>query len=87
MVYRVVSTKLTEEEHVKLLSICNKAGCTPSSLIKESIMRRINEEAIPKEKELAMEDLRRALKLRSEQKDKEKNISDSEVVKFLGIRN
>jgi len=43
MVYRVVSTKLTEEEHTKLLDICNKQGCTPSALIKDSIMKKINE--------------------------------------------
>jgi|GEM_PF-4873996 len=43
MVYRVVSTKLTEEEHTKLLDICNKDGCTPSALIKDAIMKKINE--------------------------------------------
>lgn len=43
MVYRVVSTKLTEEEHTRLLDICNKQGCTPSALIKDAIIKKINE--------------------------------------------
>ena len=38
MVYRVVSTKLTEEEHNRLLDICNRDGCTPSSYIKQSVL-------------------------------------------------
>lgn len=41
MVYRVVSTKLTEEEHSKLLDECAKQGCTPSSFVKNSIMEKI----------------------------------------------
>ena len=42
MVYKVVSTKLTEEEHSKFLDTCNQEGLTPSALIKESIMMRID---------------------------------------------
>lgn len=38
MVYRVVSTKLTEDEHGRLLDICNRNGCTPSSYIKQSVL-------------------------------------------------
>jgi len=41
MVYRVVATKLSEEEHTKLLDRCTTLGCTPSSLIKEAIMDRL----------------------------------------------
>jgi hypothetical protein len=37
MVYRVVSTKLNEDEHMKLLDACNRHGCTPSALIREAI--------------------------------------------------
>ncbi|MGH9922809.1 MAG: hypothetical protein ACRD38_08670 [Nitrososphaerales archaeon] len=37
----MVSTKLTEEEHTKLLDLCNKSGCTPSALIKQAIMEKI----------------------------------------------
>ena len=43
MVYRVVSTKLTEEEHTKLLDACNRESCTPSSLIKDAIIKQIKE--------------------------------------------
>jgi len=41
MVNRVVATKLTEEEHSKLLDLCNTQGCTPSALLKEAIMERL----------------------------------------------
>ena len=47
MVYRVVSTKLTEEEHTRLLDICNKQGCTPSALIKDAIIKKISEKENP----------------------------------------
>ncbi|MGI0088632.1 MAG: hypothetical protein ACREBI_11850 [Nitrosotalea sp.] len=40
--YRVVSTKLTEEEHSRLLDVCNIVGCPPSAMIKEAILRVIN---------------------------------------------
>jgi len=36
MVYKVVSTKLTEEEHTKFLEFCNKKGNSPSAMIKQS---------------------------------------------------
>lgn len=42
MVYKVVSTKLSEDEHGKLLDLCNQEGLTPSALIKESILMRID---------------------------------------------
>jgi predicted DNA-binding protein len=38
MIHRVESTKLTEEEHNRLLHVCNLDGCTPSSYIKEAIL-------------------------------------------------
>jgi len=55
MVYhRVVSTKLTEEEHSRLLDVCNTVGCTPSYLIKEAIMKMItpHQKTIQKESSL-----------------------------------
>jgi len=48
MSQRVVSTKLTEEEHMKLLDYCNTNGCTPSSLIKQAIMEKIGTLSEPK---------------------------------------
>ena len=45
MSLRVVSTKLTEEEHAKLLEMCNRQGCTPSALIKQAIMEKIGKES------------------------------------------
>lgn len=44
MVNRVVATKLTEDEHTKLLDVCNTEGSTPSSLIHEAILKRIEPE-------------------------------------------
>ncbi len=46
MSQRVVSTKLTEEEHTKLLDLCNMQGCTPSALIKQAIVGKIMEESV-----------------------------------------
>jgi hypothetical protein len=42
--YRIVSTKLTEEEHGRLLDVCNMIGCRPSVMIKEAILRMVNSE-------------------------------------------
>ena len=47
MVNRVVATKLTEEEHTKLLDECTRQGCTPSALIKEAIMAKIEPQEKP----------------------------------------
>lgn len=41
MVNRVVATKLTDEEHTKLLDLCNKEGCTPSAFIKNALLEKI----------------------------------------------
>jgi hypothetical protein len=41
MVNRVVSTKLTEEEHSTLLDACNNEGLTPSSFIRAVLMDRL----------------------------------------------
>jgi len=43
MVYRVVSTKLTEEEHTKFLDFCNKKGNSPSAIIKQAILKSMEE--------------------------------------------
>lgn len=50
MVYRVVSTKLNEDEHNKLLDACNRHGCTPSALVREAITEKIENEENPKQK-------------------------------------
>ena len=49
--YRVVSTKLTEEEHSRLLDVCNIIGCTSSVLIRDAILKIINVEQKTIEKE------------------------------------
>jgi len=76
MVYRVVSTKLTEEEHSQLLDKCNKEGCTPSHLIKNAILKQLDEKNSDKSssisiaenrtqessKDLSIDEIRRQLK-------------------------
>jgi len=57
MVNRVVATKLSEEEHSKLLDLCNTQGCTPSAFLKEAIMERIKPAS--GKKDMTMEDLKK----------------------------
>jgi hypothetical protein len=65
MVNRVVSTKLTEEEHSKLLDEGNMRGCTPSTFIKELILKQFMTEEEDKAQEekqpLELERLLKAL--------------------------
>ena len=44
MVNRAVATKLTDEEHTRLLDACNKEGCTPSAFIKKAILESFDSE-------------------------------------------
>jgi len=63
MVNKVVATKLTEDEHTKLLDACNTEGCSPSSLIRDAILKRI--EAEPEKKdvgEMTMSELAKAMR-------------------------
>ncbi len=41
---RVISTKLTEEEHSRVSEICNNSGCSLSALLKQSILDFVNRE-------------------------------------------
>jgi hypothetical protein len=41
---RVISTKLTEEEHSKMLDICKDAHCNLSAFLKQCIMELIGKE-------------------------------------------
>jgi len=52
---RVISTKLTEDEHKRLMDICNKEGCTPSALIRKVIKEKIETQSSrePKVKSLS----------------------------------
>ena len=50
MVNQVVATKLTEEEHTKLLDTCKTERCSPSSLILDAILKRIESE--PKKEDI-----------------------------------
>jgi intein/homing endonuclease len=63
-----VSAKLTEEEHTKLLEICNKKGCTPSAVIKDAIRSLIE---VEKQSEEPLSPLQKLLKrMREEQERK-----------------
>jgi len=68
---KVVSTKLTDEEHNNLLELCNRNGCTPSKMIRNVLLEKIevythhensgvNNEA---NKELNVNDIRKAFGL------------------------
>ena len=57
MVNRVVSTKLTEDEHEKLVGECNRRGCSQTELLRESIKEIIK----PEENEFSIEELKKAL--------------------------
>lgn len=59
MVYRVISTKLTEEEHSKLLEICNKKGYSCSEFIKNSIHKMMEEEKKASENSELVKDLKK----------------------------
>ena len=50
MALRVISTKLTEEEHGRITEICNETGRTLSSLLKECVMDWVEKEASKIEK-------------------------------------
>lgn len=86
MVYfRVVSTKLTEEEHSRLLDVCNVVGCTSSTLIRDAILKIINVEQKTIEKEFnPIQKFAKELNMKSKQ---EKNEIPNELAKLLGIQN
>ena len=44
MALRVISTKLTEEEHGRITEICSETGCTLSSLLKQCVMDLVEKE-------------------------------------------
>ena len=44
MVNRVVSTKMTEEEHGRIVELCNDIGISVSSLVKQAIRDRMKKE-------------------------------------------
>lgn len=44
MVYRVVSTKLSEEEYSALLEECGTLGVTPSTFVRNRILEALNVE-------------------------------------------
>jgi len=63
MVNRVVATKLNEEEHTKLLDACSIEGCTPSFLIRDAILKRIEPEPKKKDlKDMTMSELKQAMR-------------------------
>jgi len=42
MVYKVVSTKLADDEYTMLVESCNREGVSVSFMVKDSIMMRID---------------------------------------------
>jgi len=62
MVNKVVATKLTEEEHTKLLDACNREGCTPSFLIRDAVLKRIEPEPKKDVLKMSLKELSEALR-------------------------
>lgn len=85
MVYfRVVSTKLTEEEHTRLLDVCNIIGCPSSTLIRDAILKIINVEQKTTEEEFnPMRKFAKELSIKSQQEKKQIPI---ELAKLLGLK-
>jgi len=85
MVYfRVVSTKLTEEEHTRLLDVCNIIGCPSSTLIRDAILKIINVEQKTAEEEF--NPMRRfAMELNNKSQQEKKEVPN-ELAKLLGIK-
>ena len=82
--YRVVSTKLTEEEHSRLLDVCNIVGCHSSTLIRDAILKLINiEQKIPEKEFNPMRIFAKELNIKSLQTKKES--PNVELEKLLGI--
>ena len=44
MVNRVVSTKISEEEHGRIVEMCNDIGITVSTMLKQAIRERVKKE-------------------------------------------
>lgn len=82
--YRVVSTKLSEEEHTRLLDVCNILGCTPSYLLKDAILRIINvEQKTTRTEPDLLQMLSKELNVKPRQENKE--FPNKELAKLLGI--
>jgi hypothetical protein len=47
MALRVISTKLSEEEHTALLDACNVEGQTPSSFTRAAIFDKLGSKEMP----------------------------------------
>jgi hypothetical protein len=83
--YRVVSTKLTEEEHSRLLDVCNIIGCPSSVLIRDAILKIINVEQKTTEKEInPIRTFAKEFSIKSQQTKKES--INVELEKLLGIK-
>ena len=48
MVYKVVSTKLNDDEYAKLVDSCNLEGVSVSFMVKDAIMMRIDPDYLMK---------------------------------------
>ena len=83
--YRVVSTKLTEEEHGRLLDVCNIVGCSSSELIRDAIIKLINSKQKTTEKEFNPTQIF-AKELNTKSYQAKKETSNVELEKLLGTK-
>jgi len=80
----VVSTKLTEEEHSRLLDVCNVIGCTSSTLIRDAILKMINVDQQRGEQEF--NPIRKFAKELNTKSRQEKTELPIELAKLFGIK-
>jgi hypothetical protein len=64
MINKTVATKLNDDEHSKLIAECNRLGVTPSALMKEAVMEKIEpkeiiSEIVPKKEGLTKEEMKK----------------------------
>ena len=83
MVTKVVGTKLTEEEHTKLLDACNTEGCTPSRFIKNAIISALDLPENETKVESADDQIRKMLNL--DKKDESKEMTIEQLGEELGL--
>ena len=76
MVNKVVATKLTEEEHSKLIDFCTSKGVTPSAVLRKAVIERINPVEKPKEIE----------SIETKEEPKNRDMSLEELAEKFGVK-
>ena len=76
MASRVVSTKLSEDEHKRIVEICSVKGITVSKLLKKTLLEGIREE---KERKRSPNSVRKNQQSEQYYKNKPQSLGESEI--------